>query len=82
MMNDEVNPDILVIENLMRTEEGRAFVMRHLTFAKVFSDTFDKDPIQHALNAGMRKAGLQLDREIKEADPSGYMKMIKESIDG
>ena len=72
----------LAISNIMRNEDGRGFIWSQLQACSVFESMFDNDPIQHAYNAGMREAGLRLDRLIKEAEPSYYVKMIEENIDG
>jgi hypothetical protein len=85
MMSDANNEDAreqIVIQNLMHHEDGRKWVMKYLNKGKLFDSTFDTDPIKHAHAAGMREMTVTLHREIREADPNNYMKMIKESIDG
>jgi len=72
----------LAIENIMRTEDGRDFIWGQLQFCSVFESIFDVDSKQLSYNAGMRDAGLQLEREVKEAAPEYYLKMIKENLDG
>lgn len=71
----------LVIQNLMRDEDGRKWIMKHLKKGKLFDSTFDSDPTKHAHTAGMREMAVTLNREVSTADPNNYIKMIKESID-
>lgn len=79
---DHTNKSVLVIQNLMRTQDSRDWVWNHLVSCGVFESTFDIDPIRSGYNAGRRDSGLRLEREIKEMAPGDYLKMIKESIDG
>lgn len=72
----------LAIHNIMRTEGGRDFMFGQLQSCGVFESTFNTDPVQHGYNAGMRDAGLRLERELKEAAPDEYLKMIKEHFNG
>lgn len=76
------NPDALAIRNILKDEGGRAYIWKHLQSCGVFENIFNIDPIQHGYNAGLREAGLRLERDIKEYEPFYYMKMIKENIDG
>lgn len=78
--NKKHNVESLAISNIMRNEDSRNFIWKHLQSAGVFESTFNKDPIQHAFNAGLRESGLQLERDIKAATPGDYLKMIKENI--
>lgn len=72
----------LVVQNIMKTEGGRDFMMKHLRRCGVFESIFNEDPIRHAKNAGLREAGLMLERDLKELAPAYYIKMIEENIDG
>lgn len=74
------DPSKLVIENIMRTQDGRDFMYNYLQSCTVFESIFDKDPVQTGYNSGMRDAGLQLERQLKEAAPAYYLKMIEENI--
>lgn len=76
------NSGQLAIQNIMQTEGGRDFIWSQLQSCSVFESIFNIDPIQAGYNSGMRDAGLQLERVIKEAAPEYYLKMIKENIDG
>lgn len=72
----------LVIESIMRTEHGRKWMWRQLQSRGVFENMFDRDPIKMAYNAGRRDSGVSLNREVKEAAPGYYVKMIEENING
>lgn len=74
------NPDALVISNLMRSEDNRAYIWKHLQSCGVFVNIFDNDTIKHAYNSGMRAAGLKLDADIREYEPDYYIKMMKENM--
>lgn len=76
----KVDLDSLTIQNLMNTENGRNLMWRWLSSMHVFDSVFDADPIQHAYLAGSREKGLMIDRELKEAAPDRYLKMLKENI--
>lgn len=80
-MTEELRTD-LAAENFMRTEEGRRFIMEYLQFCSVFTTTFAADPQRHSYRAGVRDAGLEFERRVKDAAPGYYLKMIKESMDG
>lgn len=66
--------------NIMRNVDGRHFIWRQLQKCGVFESMFNIDPIMHAHNAGLREAGLKLDRLVKEISPEDYLTMISENI--
>ena len=72
--------ELLVIQNTMSNEGGRDFMWRCLQNTGIFSSTFHADPITHSFSAGGREHGLWLERELKEAAPDQYIKMLKEHI--
>ncbi len=72
--------DVLAVQNIMRTEGGRDFIWGQLVSCGVYESTFNMNTIQSSYNAGLRDAGLRLEREVKEAAPEYYLKMIKENI--
>lgn len=86
MSNDDKkknnDPDVLASVNIMKNEEGRGFIYRHLQSCGVFESIFNIDPLQHSYNSGMRDGGLTLNRKVKESAPENYIKMITENIDG
>lgn len=72
--------ELLTMRNVMKTENGRSFMFRCLQNACVNENVFDIDPLTHAYRAGKREQGLWLDRELKEAAPEEYIKMLQEHI--
>lgn len=82
MADDQQKLNDIAVHNIMRTEEGRDFIMRHLMSCGVFTSTFDKDQVKQTYNEGQRDAGLRLVNEIKSATPAFYIKMIGENLDG
>jgi hypothetical protein len=80
---DKIKPsdiDALVICNIMKTQDGRDFMWRKLCQCRVFENIFSKDTIMHSYNSGLREFGVKLDKELKAASPSDYLKMIKENM--
>lgn len=76
----KVSTDVLVICNIMRTEDGREYMWKKLQYSNVFESIFNEDPIQHAYMAGKREFGVQLNRELRQAAPDDYVRMIKENL--
>ena len=74
------NREILAVRNIMKNEDGRNFMWSQLQYCSVFESIFNKDTNQHSYNAGLREAGLNLSRKLKEAAPDEYLKMIKENM--
>ena len=70
----------LAIQNIMRTEGGRDFIWDQLQSCGTFESMFDINSNQLSYNAGLRDAGIRLNRVIKEAAPEHYLKMIQENI--
>ena len=70
----------LAIQNIMQTEGGRDFIWNQLQYCSVFESIFSSDLAQSGYNSGMRDAGIQLNRVVKEAAPENYLKMLKENI--
>lgn len=70
--------ELFGIRNIMKTENGRAFMMACLDGCCTFEGTFSIDTHQHAFNAGRRSHGLWLQSELQHASPDDYFKMIKE----
>ncbi len=81
-MNDKkkFDTDELVVQNIMKYEDGRGFIYKHLLMCNVFDSTFNNDSIQHAYQAGKRKAGLQIVDDLKQYAPEYYVKMIQENM--
>lgn len=74
------NPEELAVQNIMKNEDMRNYMFKHLQEGGVFENIFDSDPIQHAHNAGKRQLGLVLDSDLRLYAPGDYVKMIKENI--
>ncbi len=77
--NDARELELLSIRNIMKTENGRAFMWRCLQNCCTFESIFDKESTQHNFNSGKRSHGLWLDEELREADEDNYYKMLKEN---
>ncbi len=73
--------ELLAIQNVMSTEQGRDFMWRCLQQSCIFVSTFHADSRIHCMNEGRRGQGLWLESELKEASPHDYIKMLKEHID-
>lgn len=71
--------ELLSIRNIMKTENGRAFMWRCLQNCCTFESIFSNDAAQHAYNSGLRSHGLWLDDELRDAAPDDYYKMLKEN---
>lgn len=81
-MNAEKDRESLIVINMMRDEDSRKFIWKLLQSYGTFNSTFDPDPITHARRAGLRDAGLQLERSLKEHALEDYFKMIRENEHG
>ncbi len=83
MTQDQRDLELLTIRNIMKTENGRAFMFRCLENCGTFNGTFDNDTHKHAFNAGLRQHGLWLDSELRDADDDSgtdyYYQMLKEN---
>ena len=72
--------ELYTIRQLMKTENGRNFMWRCLENCSVFESVFNADPTLHTYKAGARDHGLWLERELKEAAPDEYIKMLTEHM--
>ncbi len=71
--------EILTMQHIMKTENGRAFLWRCLQNCGTFDSMFNSDATQHNFNAGKRSHGLWLDEELREANEDNYYLMLKEN---
>jgi hypothetical protein len=71
--------ELLTIRNIMKSENGRAFMWRCLQNCCTFENIFSMDAVQHAHSAGLRSHGLWLDEELRDAATEDYYKMLKEN---
>jgi len=74
------NTSALVVQNIMRTEDGRQYLWEYLQSCGVFANIFANDTHMHAYNAGMREAGLQLHDDLRDYAPDLYLTMIRDNI--
>lgn len=80
--SNEREQELLTIRNLMRSENGRAFMWRCLAQTGIFNNDFDVTPTMNAFHSGQREHGVWLTRELKEAALDEYLTMLKEHSDG
>jgi hypothetical protein len=78
--SNDSNPNLLVIQNFMRTFEGRRFILEYLQNCGIFDSMFNENPVRSAYCSGKRDAALDLERQIKEAAPGDYLKMIGDDL--
>lgn len=76
--NDARKVEIAEIASIMRTRSGRNVLARFLLMSNYRANTFDRDPIQHAYNAGRRAVGLAIEAELKAAAPGEYNTLLRE----
>lgn len=81
-MSTEETKESLAVSNLMKNEDFRNFMWKHLQLCGTFNSTFDPVPVIHARQTGLRDAGLNLERDLKESALEDYFKMIRENNDG
>ena len=70
------------IKFVLQSPQGRRFMWKILSHAKLITSISHHDPYQMAINSGARDEGLWLLGEIDAADKQGYMKIYKESLNG
>ena len=73
--------EILYIQGMMSSKDGRSFMYRMLEQSGVMHDSFTPDPYTHAHKAGQRSTGVWLQNELMEASFENYMTMLKEHKD-
>ena len=71
--------ETLAIQKVMASTEGRDLLWRVLEQTGVFNDGFSPDPYVHARNAGIKVPGFWLIRELNEAAPASYKRMVEEN---
>ena len=77
----EATVEQMTITGIMGGESGRKLMYDWMMVAGTFSNTFRADTHEHARQAGKREIGLHIDRELREACPDQYFKMMKENTD-
>jgi hypothetical protein len=73
------NLELLALEGIMSTKDGRSVVARLIELAGTHSDTFNSDPYKHAFNAGKRSVGVWLESEVSTHFHGSYLLMLEES---
>lgn len=66
------------VEDLMEIPQFRRYVWQLLTDFRVFRQTYHQDSRQHALQEGMRMAGLRIMSDVSVSDDQ-YLVMQKEA---
>lgn len=74
--------ELSAIRNILKTENGRAFMYNCLQNCGTFDSSFNTDPQLTVFNEGRRSHGLWLVSELKEASPDNYYLMLKEHDNG
>lgn len=78
MADSERAAELLDLDAVMSTKNGRAVIRRLINVAGTNTDTFSKDAHTHAYNAGKRSQGLWLQNEVSNHLPDLYLQMLKE----
>lgn len=63
---------------VMTSVQGRRFVYRMLEEFGVLTQTYHRDPYEHAFNAGRRDMAIRLMRKIDDWCPDLYSQMAKD----
>lgn len=71
-----------VVQGIMATPGGRAWMHRYLVSCAVFQRTFDPNPHFTAFNEGRRSIGLSLLDDVMRASPDMYIQMMREQENG
>lgn len=66
------------IKYILASPQGRRFVWRYLEITGLFKTSFTGSSETFFLEGG-RNIGLKILADVNEADPEGYLKMLKES---
>lgn len=66
------------VADLLAMPAGRRFIWRYLSECGVFRTSWEASAKIH-FNEGMRNIGLMMLADVNEANPDGYIQMMKES---
>jgi len=70
------------IRSVLATREGRRFVWHVLgRICRIHTQSYVADSDRTAFNDGRRSVGLELIRQVNEADKNAYWKMAQESTE-
>lgn len=73
--------DILyVVRTLINDERGREFLWYLLDITNVDTTTFATNALVMSFRSGEQNIGLQVKAKILEANPAGFVQMLKERI--
>jgi hypothetical protein len=70
--------ELLALEGIMSTKDGRSVIARLIELAGTHSETFNNDPYRHAFNAGKRSGGVWLQNEVSTHFHGSYLLMLEE----
>ena len=76
--NLERENELEEIRKILGTSQGKGFLWRLLKHCKVFDTISHHEPLAMSRMSGARDVGLWLIREIAEANPNGYLELVKE----
>jgi hypothetical protein len=66
---------------ILETVQGRRFLTRVINFCVLDNNPYDNHAVKMAFNCGNQNVAQFLQKEIKEANSSGYLQMLKEEIE-
>jgi hypothetical protein len=70
--------DDAVVQSIMASEAGRAWMHDKIESCGIFRPIFDQNPYVTYLNEGKRNVGLMLLADIMRACPATYVQMMQE----
>jgi hypothetical protein len=73
--------DDSVVQSIMASVGGRAWMLDQMEFCTVFHTTFTGEALGSAFNEGRRTVGLRMLAGIMRAAPGAYIQMMKEQND-
>ena len=68
------------VRKILKTPEGRRYFWRKMDEYGIFRSSFNLNSNLSAFNEGQQNAGLDILRDISEADPSAFAKMQNEYV--
>lgn len=77
-VKNERDLELLAIQAIMSTKDGRHFIHRVLERAGIDVTSYDDNPQRHARNSGQRELGLWVLDEVRDAAFGSYIKMLEE----
>ena len=68
------------VGKILRTPEGRRYFWRKMDEYGIFRSSFNLNSNLSAFNEGQQNAGLDILRDVSEADPSAFAQMQNEYV--